>query len=792
MTKEIDFDALVKKPFGSRVLTYLRLSGPGYMQSAMTLGGGSVASCAVFGSMFGYQYLWVQPLAMLLGYFVLAAVANQTTNTQERSYTVFWERISPVFALLWGGSALIATVLWHIPQYSLTANGVIALAEGVGVDLDNDMSRYVMGALILLAAGSVVYLYNAGARGLKLYEFAIKVLVWSIVFAFMIVVFATGVDWARFLTGITGIDFIRDVFDGDGLPPGSVQPIVAGLAAAVGINMIFLYPYSLLNKKWGPKQKELAYFDLISGMALPFILATSFMILAVANTIGPEPGEVGEGVRDIREIIPVLAPTFSEMLGESAGTGFARFLIGMAMTAIGFSTIITHMLACGFIGLEMTNWKPETRWRLIFAFLPAIGVVGVTMQFPIPLAITASTLALPLMPVTVACFFVLMNTKSYMGDAMPRGFYRLVWNTMLIASVVIMSWAAWYALQTNWGKLQGLLNESSAAATTTMPAAPAEEKVESDEILAELPFALFDHAAMGTQFELRLYGPEGMSGFELQDIAEETFAAIDEIEATISRWQPGSYTSAINAQAGGDPVVVPQAWLDMFSVAQRVAKETDGAFDPTVLPLIEAWNRFEAEQRMPSDEELADLVARVGMKHVDVDTGDSTVRLKKEGMAFDFGAIGKGFALDLAARNLRRHGIERALIHGGTSSIIALKAPPGDAGWTVNLAHPEDDSEFTATMTVANRYISTSSAVDKGVTINGVVLGHILDPATGRPIESLDSVTVMAESAALADGLSTAFYVMGLDAVQAYCTDHSDVAALVYHDGKAYPLNWPV
>lgn len=786
MTKEIDFEALAKKPLATRAFTYLRLSGPGYMQSAMTLGGGSVASCAVFGSMFGYQYLWVQPLAMVLGYFVLAAIALQTTATQERSYSVFWNRLSPVLAILWGGSALIATVLWHIPQYSLTANGIITLAEGVGADLTGTTARIIMGAIILSLATCVVLLYNTGAKGLKLYELAIKCLVWGIVFAFMAVVLATGIDWARFITGVTGIDFLRDAFDADGLAEGSIPPIVAGLAAAVGINMIFLYPYSIINKNWGPNQKELAYFDLLSGMALPFILATTFMILAVANTIGPEPGAHGTAVRDIREIIPVLAPTFGEIFGQSRGEGSARLLLGLAMTAIGFSTIITHMLACGFIGLEMTNWKPENRWRFIFALLPAIGVVGVTMQFPIPLAITASTLALPLMPVAVACFAILMNMKSYMGDAMPRGFYRVLWNVMLTASVIIMSWAAWYALDSNWKKLQGLLNPPTDAAVEV---APAQEEMDPD--VARLPLAIFDHAAMGTKFEIRMYGTEGMSSFALQDIAEEAFAAIDDLEARISRWQPGSQTSLINREAGGEPVRVTQEWIDLFNVARTISQETDGAFDPTVLPLIQAWKQFEADQHIPSDEELVAVIARVGIDKAVVDESTTTVQLLEPGMALDFGGIGKGFALDMAARMLKRHGIDRALLNGGTSSIVALGAPPGDAGWTVNLAHPADEAEKVATFTARDMYISTSSALGKGVVIDGQLLGHILDPQSGRPSVGLESVTVIAKNAATADALSTAFYVMGQTKAKAFCEKRPDVMALLYQEGEALRCNWP-
>ena len=433
------------------MLGYSRVTGPGYMQSAMTLGGGTVASCAVLGAMFGYKYLWVQVLAMIFGYAVLSCVAKQTCHSEKRPYGVFWRELHPSLAILWAVSALVATILWHIPQYSLTANGIVALAQGFNLNLDPQLPRMIIGAVVLAGACGLVYLYGIGASGLKIYEFFVKTLVWGIVAAFGIAaVTGGGIEWGRLFTGITGIDFLRDIFSGKGMEEQAIKPVIAALAATVGINMIFLYPYTILKKKWGKKHKELAYFDLLSGMAVPFIIATTFMIVAVAKTIGPEAGAIGTGVRDIREIVPVL----SETMGET----FALFLIGLSMTAIGFSTIITHMLACGFIACEMFGFSHEGKAKWWFSLLPAVGVVGVVMKFPLPLAITASTLALPLMPVTVICFIVLFNKKSYMGDEMPRGGLRIIWNAVLITSVVVMSWAAAYAVQKNWGDMKKLIS----------------------------------------------------------------------------------------------------------------------------------------------------------------------------------------------------------------------------------------------------------------------------------------------------------------------------------------------
>jgi manganese transport protein len=297
MTDERYLSDLAGKPLLHRLRGYARMSGPGYMQSAMTLGGGTVASCVLMGSMLGYELLWVQPLAIFLGAMVLASIAKQTCHTQEKPYGVFWTRLHPALALIWGISALVATVIWHFPQYSLSANGVSALLSGVGLDLAtlNPGVRFgaqmLIGVAILSLSAWVVSLYESGAAGLKVYEVAIKYLVWAIVIAFAIVAFASGLDIGRFVSGITGISFLQRVMD-EGLPASTIRPVVGGLAAAVGINMVFLYPYSLLRKKWGPAHKEVAYFDLATGMVVPFLIATTFMIVATANTIGPAAGQL--------------------------------------------------------------------------------------------------------------------------------------------------------------------------------------------------------------------------------------------------------------------------------------------------------------------------------------------------------------------------------------------------------------------------------------------------------------------------------------------------------------------
>jgi len=216
-------------------------------------------------------------------------------------------------------------------------------------------------------------------------------------------------------------------------------------------------------------------------MALPFILATGLMLLAVSNTIGPAAGEVAQStVRDIRDIVPALTPTFGKIVGTDRGEVAALLVIGLGMTAIGFSTIITHMLACGFIGCEMFGMRNHDRARWWFSMVPAVGVVGVAVAAPLPIAITASTLAAPLMPITVLCFLVLMNRRDYMGDARPEGGKRVFWNTALVLVAIALSINAWFALTANWDKLKRHLDPPADSAAPTAPVEPGESGSEAD------------------------------------------------------------------------------------------------------------------------------------------------------------------------------------------------------------------------------------------------------------------------------------------------------------------------
>lgn len=781
MDDDLRFAEIVKRPLAGRLRGYWGLTGPGYLQSAMTLGGGTIASCVLLGSIAGYDLLWVQPLAILLGVLTLSVVARQTLNAQTPPYAEFWNRLHPLLAIAWATAALVATVLWHIPQYGLAANGVLVIGEGFGLSLDSLGGRIAIGAATLGAACVVLRLYHQGASGLKLYELTVKVLVWAIVLAFGVAALASDIDWGRLFLGFTGISFLRQL-SASGLNPDALEPIVGGVAAAVGINMVFLYPYSLLKKSWGKKHLELAHFDLVSGMMVPFLFATSLMIIAVANTIGPAPGEAGLGVKDMREIIPVLD-------GILGGT-MARLMIGLGMFAVAFSTIITHMLASGFIGCELFNLPHSGRARAFFSLLPAVGVIGVVIKFPFAAAVTASVLAAPLMPVAVVGFLILLNTRSYMGEAMPRGGWRVFWNSVLVTSIIVMSGGAYYAVVP---KIKTLLAPAPAAVTAPVPAV-AETPPTAMAPQATPPARLeLAHEAMGATFELVLYAPAaGVGQEEMRPTAEAVWRDIDGLESRISNWRSDSLASQINREAAVRPISLNDDLAALLQTAKRLHADTGGAFDPTVGPLLEVWGFYAKDVQRPTDAALKQALDCTGLDHVVLDSAEQSVRFDKPCVRLDFGGIGKGLAADRAGALLRERGYRDALINAGTSTVLALGTPPGHEGWTVHVSQPYNRQGAPLdTVTLRDESLSTSAAFEDRLEIEQKRYGHILDPRTGWPVDdTVLSATAIAPLAIDSDALSTAFFVLGLEGTRAYCRAHPEVRAIVVleEDGQPTPV----
>jgi thiamine biosynthesis lipoprotein len=284
--------------------------------------------------------------------------------------------------------------------------------------------------------------------------------------------------------------------------------------------------------------------------------------------------------------------------------------------------------------------------------------------------------------------------------------------------------------------------------------------------------------AMGSFFEVRL--PSGIPG--ALDLACRALDLIDALEAQLTVYRDDSEVSRLNATAHSGPVEVEKGLFDLLQVAVGLSDETQGAYDITAGALSEAWGFVKGPRRVPDPGSLAEARARTGWRHLRLDPEHHTVAFDREGVRINLGSIGKGYAIDRAAALIADYWWPTpALIHGGQSSLYALGSPPGRLGgrWEIAVRNPFRPESPLGVIRLRNRGLGTSGSAFQRFVIDGRVYGHIIDPRTGEPASGPASVTVVAPTAALADALSTAFYLLGLDAARAYVAEHPDVGVLV-------------
>jgi len=292
----------------------------------------------------------------------------------------------------------------------------------------------------------------------------------------------------------------------------------------------------------------------------------------------------------------------------------------------------------------------------------------------------------------------------------------------------------------------------------------------------------FSRRAMATTFEVIL--PFGTP--HALEAADDALDEIDRLEAQLTVYREESEVSRLNRRAALEAVPVEDRLFELLAVAARLSRETEEAFDVSVGALIKAWGFYQRTGRVPTEEERASVQACVGMRHVTLEPAQKTVRYLRPGLEINLGSIGKGYALDRAAERIRSEwGLGHALLHGGRSSILAMGSAPGTTdGWSIALRHPWDAERQLAVVRLRDRALGTSAATFQHVDYNGRKLGHILDPRTGWPAETLASASVLAPTAAEADALATAFFILGVDKAQAYCEAHPAIAAVLLPQGE--------
>lgn len=488
--------------FLSQLRSYSKQSGPGWIQAAVTLGGGTLVSALYLGVVGGYEFLWLQPLAMLMGYIMLTAISHVTlskTDFKDRPFKLVEKHVSKPLAWGWLFATVLANVVFCSAQFALATD---ALQGSLGF---MDVNPYIITFFLFIIGVSLMWLFSRETKVSRIVDGFIKSLVALIVLSFFAVVIVIGINgdiaWAELFNGMIpdfsalfkptdsfteAIEHTGD-FQGywSGYISGSQRDIIIGaFGTAVGINMTFLLPYTLLKKKWKREDRTIARYDLFFGLLIPFILGASFLIIASAsqfhakkdsfvneqayhevldqrlereypalNSLSPDE------LTRLREEAPQADKDLSVMLAKRTVTDLSvslrpilgdgsKVVFGIGVLAMALSTMLVHMMINGYAIGEALGRPDNKKLFLMGAMIPAFtGFISPILwsgQVKTALAVPASVIATTLLPIAYLIFFLLMNSRKAMGSDRPKK--KVLTNGMMLLAMGVASFASVWAL----------------------------------------------------------------------------------------------------------------------------------------------------------------------------------------------------------------------------------------------------------------------------------------------------------------------------------------------------------
>ncbi len=271
----------------------------------------------------------------------------------------------------------------------------------------------------------------------------------------------------------------------------------------------------------------------------------------------------------------------------------------------------------------------------------------------------------------------------------------------------------------------------------------------------------FCHRAMATEFELFIEHPDSVYA---ANAARAAFDELDRLESLLSRFIPNSDISQINSLQKGQSVIVSPETMECLQIAQRLYQETGGLFDCTVGELVDLW-----KGSTPSEADIWDRLCSAGMHRLQIRPDRMSVQVHSDKLRLDLGGLGKGFAIKKMADVLGERQIQKVLIHGGTSTILAMDAPSGQAGWPVRLTNPITQKEIRSLL-MRNEALSCSG-LRRGT--------DMIRPDTGQAIQDKTAVWVKGEDPAVCDGISTAGMVMTREEIERFNQENPSLGILI-------------
>jgi FAD:protein FMN transferase len=264
--------------------------------------------------------------------------------------------------------------------------------------------------------------------------------------------------------------------------------------------------------------------------------------------------------------------------------------------------------------------------------------------------------------------------------------------------------------------------------------------------------------AMGSTYSLVLYGEDRA---KLETASEDAFEEVRRLDRLLSNYRPESEWSQVNRYAAERPVKVSAELFQLLSACVEYSRQSEGAFDISVGPLMRVWGFYKGSGRLPQRAEVLRALEKVGYRNILLDASSKTVRFAKEGVELDPGGIGKGYAVDRMVDILRRDGIAVALVSASGSSIYAMGAPPGESGWKIRIRDPKDEAKTVTEVKLKNESMSTSGSYEKFFWAEGKIYSHIMDPRTGYPSRGMLSASVITPLTLDSEAWTKPYYING-------------------------------
>jgi len=290
-----------------------------------------------------------------------------------------------------------------------------------------------------------------------------------------------------------------------------------------------------------------------------------------------------------------------------------------------------------------------------------------------------------------------------------------------------------------------------------------------------------DYRVMGgIILEIKLYGtPE-----ELQPMFQKIYEKVKVVDDTCNIYNPDSELARLNTSAYREPFNCGPLLWKLLLISKKYYELTGGAFDVTAGPLMKLWGFHSKLKQLPPEEKIKEVERHIGLDKVIFDMKNHTVRFTVPGMKLDLGGIAKGFAVQQAAEFALSEGVKRGIINLSGNAYCFPEPFPGRKTYVIGIRNPLDKNTVCGKTGMLNLSVATSGDYERYVVINGRHYGHIMNPATGKPVENILSVTVVTPSGTDADALSTSVFVKGAKFAEKYSSAHSDTSFLIIRMGK--------